>query len=271
MKRTITANSKRSVINALKSVIAHRGLIATFAARDLKIHYAQTLLGILWSLIRPLTGLLIYSVFFGGLLNVDTGTIPYPLFAFSGLICWYYFAHLVGTGGTSLLASQDIVKKINFPKLILPLSKALGGLVEFTISFAVLLGLMIYWGYVPGPKILFLPLIVLLNIFAGLSIGIWLSALTVRYRDFQQIIPYLINFGIFLTPVFYPISLIPSEFQFIIFLNPMAGVVELMRWALLDGAVPNISFAYGFVLSACLMISGLYYFVKTEGRIADVL
>ncbi|MFH1319476.1 MAG: ABC transporter permease [Bacteroidota bacterium] len=269
--KKISASDKQGIIASLVKTFKYRFLVYTFAARDLKAQYAQTVLGIMWSIIRPLTGLLIYTVFFRYLLNVDTGSVPYPLFAFSGMICWYYFSYLISSAGTSLLEAQDIIKKIYFPKLILPVSKVLVGLVEFGISLILLFVMLIIWGFTPDLKILLFPFLIALNIITAFSIGIWLSALTVRFRDFHHIIPYLVNFGIFLTPVFYPATLIPSKYYFFIYLNPMAGVIEGFRWVLFGGAVPSVYFLVGFIPVILLFISGLYYFTRIEGRMTDII
>jgi len=270
MKR-ISANVKNGIISSLIKTYEYRSLIYTFAIRDLKIQYAQTFLGVLWTIARPLAGLLIYTIFFSFLLNVQTGNVPYFLFAFSGMIYWYYFSYLISKAGTSLLEAQSIIKKIYFPKLVLPFSKVLGGLVEFGISLFVLFVMVIIWGNPLNIKILLLPAFIIANIFIALSIGIWLSALTVRFRDFHHIIPYLINFGIFLTPVFYPATLIPSKYSFFVFLNPMAGVIEGFRWILFDGAIPSAYYCIGIIPVIFLLISGFYFFAKMEGRIADVV
>jgi len=270
VRKIITSNIP-GIRSNLRRVMEHKQLIVTFARRDLKIQYAQTVLGITWSFVRPLIGLLIYTLFFSYLLNVNTGAVPYPLFAFSGMVCWYFFSFLVSNSGVSLRESQHMIKKIYFPKLILPLSKVLVGLVEFSIAIIILLCLMAVWGMVPGIMIILLPLVVLLNVIAGLSIGIWLSALTVRYRDFHHVIPYLVNFGIFLTPVFYPATLIPEEYYYIVYLNPMAGVVESMRWMLFSGPIPSLNFLWGFVPVFLLFFSGIYYFTKIENKIADIV
>ena len=271
MKKTIITAQRQKALPNIKHLIKYRALIWSFSKRDLKIQYAQTMLGILWSILRPLTGLLIYTLFFGYLLKVGAGSIPYPLFAFSGMICWYLFSYVLAGSGTAIIESQYIIKKVYFPKIILPLSKVMVGIVEFSISLIVLLLLMFIWGVIPGFKIILLPFIILLIVAAGLSIGIWLSALTIRFRDFHHIIPYLVNFGIFLTPVFYPAILIPSGYEFLIYLNPMAGVIEGMRWMLFGGAIPSVYYAVGVLPVLLLLFTGLYYFTKMESEMVDII
>lgn len=260
-----------SIWGYFKKVYHYRALITTFTYRDIKAEYAQTVLGILWSAIKPLTGLLIFTIFFDKLLTVDTGNVPYPLFAFSGMVSWYYFTFLMAHAGTALINAQNLIKKIYFPKLILPLSKVLVGLVEFGVSLVLLLIMMFVFGKIPGPQIVFLPVFILLNIIVGLTVGIWLSALTVRYRDFHHIIPYLVSFGIWLTPVFYPATLIPAQYQFVLYLNPMAGVIAGFRWSLLGDVMPSAYFLIGLVPVTFLFILGLLYFRKIEDDIADIL
>jgi|AntAceMinimDraft_17_1070374.scaffolds.fasta_scaffold08154_1 lipopolysaccharide transport system permease protein len=270
-KKNIVSDRHNNIKSNFKSIYKYRSLIYTFALRDIKLQYAQTLLGIVWSIIKPLTGLLIFTLFFDKLLKIDTGDIPYPLFAFIGIISWYYFSYLIQQGGTSVMQEQNLIKKIYFPKLILPISKALAGLVEFSISLILLFVMMLLWGYIPSFRIVFFPVFIILNIIAGLSIGIWLSALTVRYRDFHHIIPYLVSFGIFITPVFYPTTLIPQQYHFLIYLNPMAGVIEGFRWTLLREAAPSLWFLISFIPMILLFFSGLYYFTKIEGKMADII
>lgn len=269
-KRIITA-SDTGLWEYVKKVWRYKKLIITFAKRDLKIQYAQTFLGILWSAIQPLTGLLIFTFFFGKIISLDTKDIPYPLFAFSGIMAWYFFTYMVGQGGQSLVHSQDLIKKIFFPKLILPLSKVLVGLVEFAISIALLVILMLILGGLPGPEVIFFPVFILLNVIVGLAVAIWLSALTLRYRDLQHLIPYLVNFGIWVTPVFYPTTLLPKDYQYLLYFNPMAGVIAGFRWTLLNGEKPDIAYLYSFVPVIFLFIAGLLYFQKVESKTADIV
>jgi len=243
----------------------------SLAKRDVKAKYTQTVLGILWSVIQPLTGLLIFTIFFDKLIKVDTNNIPYPLFAFSGMVAWYFYTFIVNQGGTSLVDSQYLLKKFYFPRLILPLSKVLVGLVDFGISVILLIILMIILGGMPSFLILLFPVFLLLAVLTGLSIAIWLSALTIRYRDLQHIIPYLINFSIWLTPVFYPSTLVPESYHFILYLNPMAGIIAGFRWCLLGDLIPSINYLWGILPVIFIFISGIYYFIKIEREIVDII
>lgn len=267
MKRVIT--SKPPSIGAyVREIFRQWRFIFFLARRDLKIKYAQSVLGIAWSALQPLAGLLIYSLFFGFLIKLDTG-VDYPLFAFPGIIAWYLFSYIVHQSGTALLQSQDILRKIYFPRLIVPLSKVAVGVVEFGIALVLLLGYMFITGHYPIERILLLPLVLVLNVAAGLAIAIWLSALTVRYRDMQHIIPYLVNFGIWLTPVFYPSTLIPEKWAAVLHFNPMAAVVESYRWCLYDAPLPDPQYAWGLAIVALLLGSGVYYFRSIDHRISE--
>lgn len=247
-----------------------RLLILSLARRDLKVKYAQTFLGVLWSGIQPLIGLLIFTFFFERVIPIgDKIGYPYAIFAFTGMTCWYYFSFNVTQGGTSLLQGQDLVKKIYFPRLVLPLSKAVVGLADFFTSLGLLFIIMFIKGYTPGPNFLFFPFFLLLNMLVGLSVSIWLSALTIRYRDFNHIIPYLVNFGIWLTPVFYPSTLVPKAYAHLIYLNPVAGVIDGFRWSLIGQDAFPSQYWFGFGIAAALFISGMLYFRKVEDGLTD--
>lgn len=270
--KKITANSSLSLLMYIKKIYTYKALFLMFAQRDLRVKYSQTLAGLLWALVQPVAGLLLFNFFFGKLLNIGTiGTPYYPLFAFTGMIGWYYFSYIVAYSGTSLIESQHLMKKMYFPKLILPISKALSGLTEFVIWLVILIVLMIIYKTSPSIKLIFFPFFVLMNIFTGLTIGIWLSSITFRYRDLIQIIPYMVGFSIFVTPVFYPVSLIPQSFHYLIYLNPVAGVIEGYRWCILPGYHFSILYFGGFLLMLLILISSLLYFKKIENKIVDVI
>jgi lipopolysaccharide transport system permease protein len=268
--RIISADSIRKHQLNLKKIWQYRALISAFAIRDIRVQYAQTKLGILWSLIQAITAALIINLFFGILLKVPVPNIPYIIYAFPGMMAWYYFSYIVNNSGTSLSQSQHIIKKVYFPKLILPLYKTIVGLVEFLIWFILLAIMLIYYSQPIYINVIFLPIAILMNVITGLSIAIWLSALTVRYRDVYHIIPYLVGFGIFVTPVFFDTTMIPQNYHFLIYFNPMAGVIAFYRWCLL-----NIDFSFyyllGLIPAGFLFISGLFYFRKVEGIMADVI
>lgn len=265
----ITANSGKYKLN-LKKVWQYRTLIYTFTKRDIRVQYAQTRLGILWGFIQAFTAAFILNFFFGILLKVPTGNIPYIVFAFPGMIAWYYFSWIISYSGTSLLQSQHIIKKIYFPKLILPFYKTLAGLFEFAIWFLVFLLIALYYGFPLSARLLLLPFPVLLNMITGLSVAVWLAAITVRYRDALLIIPFVIGFGIFVTPVFFVTTMIPLDYQYLIYLNPMAGVIALYRWCLL-GSSFSVYYLLGIIPTLLLFVSGLFYFRRVESVMADLI
>ncbi len=267
--KTIRGGSQ-SVWSYLKDVISARNLILSFALRDLKIQYAQTYLGIFWSLVQPLTGLIIFNFFFQRVIPLQL-KVPYAVFAFTGIMGWFYFTALVGQGGTVLMSNQALIKKIQFPRLVLPLSKALVGLVEFSISLVLLIAMLLVFHVGISVKIIYLPLVVIANIISGLSIGIWLSALTIRFRDLHHLIPYLIGFGIWLTPVFYPTTMVPSAYNWIYYLHPVANVIALYRWIFIGLPVNFAQVACSFTVAVLMFMGGLYFFVKNEKFIADYL
>jgi lipopolysaccharide transport system permease protein len=253
------------------SLYRHKALVRTFVVREIKAKYAQTYLGILWSVIQALVGLGIITFFFGYLLKIDTGTVPYPVFAFPGMIAWYLFSFIIGYSGSSLIQSRHLVQKLHFPKIILPVAYALVGLVDFIIWTILLILLMVVLKQPFTFNILALPVFMLLNLLAGLSISIWLSALTVRFRDLLIIIPYIIGFGIFVTPVFFPGTMVPESFSWALYLNPMAGIISGLRWCFLNTAPPSLYYLTGLLPVMVLLFSGLDYFRRKESRMADDL
>lgn len=266
-----TTINKKTIANRhyLKMILGYRSLIYALAKRDLKAKYTQTFLGISWAIIQPLIALVIFSVFFQGLIHLETGAVPYPVFAFSGMILWYYFSSIIHQSGNSLVANQDLIKKIYFPKIILPIYKSFMGLFELTIAFGLLLVIMLVWNVEISYKICFAPLIILLITFTGLTVSIWLNALTVKKRDLMHLIPYLINYGIWLTPVFYPSTLIPDPYQdWLFYLNPVATIITLFRASLFDAPFEWM-YCISFIPVLLLFVSGIYVFKRREKNIAD--
>jgi lipopolysaccharide transport system permease protein len=259
----------------LKELKDYRDLFSVLAYRDLRVRYAQTFLGLFWALLQPLATLAIFIIVFGKVVNVDTGGVPYPLFAIAGMSAWTYFGFVLNQSGQSIINSQEMIKKIYFPRLVIPLSKAMVGFVDFAIALLILIVLMIVYSFVPSSNIIFLPAFIVLNIVSALAVGIWLSALTIRYRDFQHVVPFLVQFGLYATPVGYPASLVverlPAWGNILFFMNPMAGVIEGYRWALFGG-LPISPYSYlSFAMVALLFVSSLYYFRSVEDVMADIV
>ena len=275
MVHLVVDADKRSRLLNLRELLHYQDLFYILAYRDLRVRYAQTFLGLSWALLQPLATLTIFTVVFGRAVKVDTGGVPYPLFAITGMAAWTYFAFVMKESGNSIISAQQMVKKIYFPRLVIPLSKAVVGFVDFGIALLLMTGLLLYYGYAPSEKIVFLPVFIVLTVLAALSVGIWLSALTIRYRDFQHVVPFLVQFGLYATPTAYPaeavIDNLPSWATVIYYLNPMAGVIEGFRWSLLGSNPPSQYAFLSFVLVAVLLFSGLLYFKRVERVMADIV
>jgi lipopolysaccharide transport system permease protein len=249
----------------------YRELLYTFTWRDVKIRYKQTALGFLWAILQPLCMMLIFTVFFGRLAKIPSDGIPYPLFVLAALLPWTLFAEGITRSTSSMITNSHIMTKVYFPRLIMPLSGILSPLVDFVFSFLILIVMMILYGFIPTLNILFLPLFLLLALVTSLGIGLWLSALNVQYRDFQYTIPFLIQLGLFASPVVYPASLVPESVRFLYGLNPMAGVIEGFRWTLLGTEMPGAMILVSVGVVVILLISGAFYFRKMEQYYADVV
>lgn len=270
-KRNVITAGPDSFIQYLSKAWQYRSLAVTFTRRDLRVKYAQTWLGIGWTLIQPIAGLLIFTLFFGYLFKVDTGNMPYPIFVYLGLTSWNFFTYIFFQGATSVLDNRELIKKVYFPKIILPFSKVLTGGVDYLLSLLILLVLIPVYGYPLSWKLVFVPLFVLYVILIGISAALWLSLLTFRKRDLYHIVPFVINFGIWLTPVFYTSSILPPEYRFLFMLNPMATVVEGFRYCLSGGPWPHVGYLYSVPVVLLLFVGALLVFRKMEDRMTDTL
>jgi lipopolysaccharide transport system permease protein len=251
---------------------AYRELLYFLAWRDFKVRYRQTALGAAWAVIQPFLTMVVFSVFFGYLGKIPSDGVPYPVFVYSALLPWSLFAQALNESSNSLVNNQGLITKVYFPRLIIPVAPLFVGLVDFGIAFAVLIGLMLAYGIVPSLAILTVPLFVLLAILTALAVGMWLSALNVEYRDIRYAIPFLTQFWLFATPVAYPSSLLPEPWRSLYGLNPMAGVVEGFRWALLGRtSAPGPLILISAVTVLALLVSGLWYFNRMEQTFADIV
>ena len=249
----------------------YRELLHSFVSRDVKIRYKQTALGFLWAIIQPFFLMVVFSLFFGRLAKIPTEGIPYPLFSFAGLIPWTLFAEGLTRSTTSMVHNAGIMTKVYFPRLIMPISGVLSPLVDFTIAFVILLFMMAYYGFVPTIAIVLLPLFILLAMMTSLAVGLWFSALNVKYRDFQYTIPFIIQIWLFASPVVYPASMLPESWQLVYALNPMVGVIEGFRWALLGTKPPEAIILVSACVVVLLLVGGLFYFKRMEQYFADVV
>jgi lipopolysaccharide transport system permease protein len=260
----------------LADVWQYRELLLFLAWRDVKVRYKQTALGVAWVLLQPVITMGVFSFLFGELLKVPSGEVPYPVFTYAALLPWNYFAGALTRSSTSLVGSANLITKVYFPRLIVPLSAVVSGLIDFGVAFLVLIVLMVYYGIPLTPAIVLLPLLVLLATLTALAFGLWLSALNVRYRDINYLAPFLVQIWMYVTPVIYGTTLIPERFRFLLALNPMTVVVEGFRWALVGPTAQALQMpSWMYALSTggmfVVLVGGLIYFRITERTFADVV
>lgn len=250
----------------------YRELLYFLCWRDIKVRYKQTALGAAWAIIQPFFTMVVFSLFFGRLAQIPSDGIPYPLFAYAALVPWSFFAHSLSSSSNSLVDSANLLRKVYFPRLAIPLATVLSGVIDFVIAFVVLLGMMLLYGRTPTANSLWLPLLLLLALTTALGVGLWLSALNVQYRDVRYTIPFLTQFWLFATPIAYPSSLLSEPWRTLYGINPMVGVVEGFRWALLGTATaPGPIILVSALAAVGLLVSGAYYFRRMEKHFADVV
>ena len=270
---TLTIRPSKGWVSVnIAELVEYRELIYFLVWRDLKVRYKQTAIGVAWAVLQPLLAMVVFSVFFGRLARMPSDGIPYPVFAYCGLLPWQFFAHALTESGNSLVTNERLVTKVYFPRLVIPFAAVLSGVVDFGIAFLLLLVLMAAFHVAPTGAIVLLPCFFLLVVATALAAGLWLSALNVQYRDIRYTIPFLAQFWLFATPVVYPSSLVPAKWRALYGLNPMAGVVEGFRWALLGrGEGPGPLLAVSTAVAVLLLLSGLFYFRRMERTFADVV
>ena len=251
----------------------YRELLWFLALRDIKVRYKQTLLGAAWAILQPFLTMVVFSIVFGRFAAIPSEGAPYPVFAYCGLLPWQLFAYALTQSSASLVANQRLITKVYFPRLVVPLASLLCGLVDFAVALPVLLGMMLYYGITPpSAAIAAVPLFIILALLTALAAGLWLSAMNAVYRDVQHAVPFLTQFWLFITPVAYPASLVPERFRWLFGLNPMAGVVEGFRWALLGKTRPDVALlALSSAAVVALLLGGLFYFRRMEREIADLV
>ena len=256
----------------LRALWNYRELLYFLTWRDIKVRYKQTALGIAWAIIQPLFLVMAFSVFFGRLAKIPSDGLPYPIFSLSALLPWQLFAFALAQSSNSLVADDRLISKVYFPRLIIPLSAILSVVLDFLIGFGILLVLMGFYGILPGSALWSMPLFLLLTVITALAVGLWLSALNIKYRDVRYTIPFIIQFWFFVSPVAYPTSLVPESWRWLYALNPMVGVIEGFRWALLGVTQrPGWELVLSSTVVLFLFIGGLYYFRRMEKTFADVL
>lgn len=255
-----------------KELWRYRELFYIFVWRDIKVRYKQTAIGIIWAVLQPFMMMVIFSIFFGRLAKIPSGDIPYPVFVFAGLLFWNYFSTSVSSASNILIEQENMIKKIYFPRLILPISSALTPIVDFCIAFAVLLGIMAYYQYFPSIIGIFAVPILLLTAFLSASgMGFFLSAINVKYRDVRYALPFFVQILMFLTPVIYPVNIISPNYQWIMALNPMTGIIESARALIFQTAINPQIIIISFISAIVIFFFGIFYFRKTERFFADIV
>lgn len=256
-----------------RDIWRYRELFFFLAWRDILVRYKQTMIGIAWSIIRPLATMLVFTVVFGHFAKLPSNGVPYPVMVFAAMLPWQFFANSLTESSNSLIDNANLLSKVYFPRIIVPVSAVMVSLVDFLISCAILGGIMAWYRFVPDVKVLLLPAFLMMAFLASFGAGLWLSALNVKYRDFRYLVPFLVQFGLYISPVGFSSAVVPEKWRFLYFLNPMVGVIEGFRWAILGGAFP-MNWP-GLLLSGTLVvftfIGGLVYFRRLERSFADVV
>jgi lipopolysaccharide transport system permease protein len=257
---------------SLGELWGYRELLYFFVWRDLKIRYKQTTIGVAWALLQPFLTMLVFSLFFGKLAQIPSAGLPYPIFYYSALLPWTYFATALQNATNAIVDNQRLVTKVYFPRLALPLSSVLSGVVDCGISFSIFIAMMLYYGMRPTAAVLWLPAFLLLAVLTALGVGLWLSALNATYRDVKYVIPFLVQFWMFASPVVYSSSLVPAKWRLLYGLNPMAGVIEGFRWSLTgNGRAPGRMLFGSAAIVVAVLLAGIAFFQQMDTTVADVV
>jgi lipopolysaccharide transport system permease protein len=256
----------------LKELLEYQELLYFLIWRDIKVRYKQTVLGAAWAVIQPFFTMVVFSIFFGSLAKVPSDGIPYPIFSYAALVPWTFFANGLSQGSNSLVSNSNLIKKVYFPRLAIPISAVLSGFVDFALSFALLIGMMLYFNIAPTIHLVWLPFLLLLALITSLGVSLWLSAMNVEFRDVRYTVPFLTQIWLFATPIAYPSSLLPEPWRTLYGINPMAGVVEGFRWALLGThTAPGPMIIVSALAALALLVGGTLYFRRMEKTFADVV
>jgi lipopolysaccharide transport system permease protein len=270
---TVVIEPRRKLIDLdLASLWEYRELVYFMVWRDVKSRYKQTVLGVAWAVVQPVLTMLVFWVVFSQFARMPSDSLPYPLFAFAGLLPWVYFSQAVARSSGGLVGNANLIGKVYFPRLIVPLAAALSPAVDFLLSFVVLGGLLVWYGMMPTTAILALPALTVLTLMAAIGVGLWLSALHVKYRDVAHLVPFLVQIWMYASPVIYPVTLVPERWMGVYSLNPMVGIIMGFRWALTGGEPPDLRMLSISVVTVGLLVAtGLVYFRRTEREFADII
>lgn len=249
----------------------YRDLLYILTVRDIKVRYKQTLLGAAWAIIQPLFTMIIFSLFFGKLANLPSDNVPYPLFAYAGLLPWTFFSNAVTNSGNSLVGNTNLITKVYFPRMIIPIASVASGLLDFLIAFALLIALMFYYGVGISVNILMLPVLVILTSLLAIGVGMWTSGLNVKYRDIRYALPFLIQLGLFATPIIYPASMVPEKYRLLLAINPLTGLIEGYRASFFGKPFDWVSIGISTVLTLAILFYAAYSFRRMERSFADVI
>jgi lipopolysaccharide transport system permease protein len=270
--RTVIKPSKGWLPLDLGEIWTYRELLGMFAWRDVSVRYKQSVAGIGWAIIQPLLTMVIFTIIFGKFAKLPSDGLPYPVFAYCALLPWNYFAQSLSGSSDSLVGSSYLITKVYFPRLILPMSKVFAGLIDFAVAFVILIGMMVWYGITPTQGTLLLPVFMLIAMVTALGVGLWFTALNVKFRDVRFIVPFVTQFWMYASPVAYATSLVPERWRWVYGLNPMVGVIEGFRWALLGKAAPDPAMMLVSSSAVCIiLVSGLFFFRKMETTFADVV
>lgn len=269
----IVIEPKRAKLNYWRDLWRYRELFFFFAWRDILVRYKQTVIGIAWSLIRPLLTMIVFTILFGKLAKMPSDGVPYPILVFAAMLPWQFFANALAESSNSLVNNANMICKVYFPRIILPSSTVIVNVVDFLISFVILIGLMGWYQFIPAWRIVMLPLFLLLALLTGLGAGLWFSSLNAKYRDFRYVIPFMIQFGLYISPVGFSSTIVPEKWRLLYSINPMVGVIDGFRWAILGGDVQIYlpGFLVSVLLTVIIFLSGIWYFRKTERTFADII
>jgi lipopolysaccharide transport system permease protein len=270
---TVIIEPRRTIRHYWKDIWQYRELFAFLAWRDILVRYKQTVIGVAWSIIRPLLTMIVFTVIFGKLAKLPSEGVPYPILVYAAMSPWQFFSNALNESSNSLITNANLISKVYFPRLIMPASSVIVSLIDFVISFVILILLMIWYQFLPDSRIILLPLFLCLAIFTSFGFGLWLAALNVKYRDFRYIVPFIVQLGLYISPVGFSSSIVPDRWRFLYSLNPMVGVIDGFRWALLGGKTQLYwpGFIVSVVLTLIIFISAVWYFRKTERYFADVI
>lgn len=268
---TIIEPSRGWIALKLRDIWQYRDLLYILTMRDIRVRYKQTSLGALWAIIQPLLTMLIFTLFFGRLAGMPSDNIPYPLFAYAGLLPWTFFSNAVTNSGNSLVGNSNLITKVYFPRMIIPMASVASGLLDFLVAFSLLIALMFYYGISLSVNILMLPVLIILTSFLAVGVGMWTSALNVKYRDVRYALPFLIQLGMFATPIIYPATLVPERWRWLLWLNPLSGQIEAYRAAFFGKPFDWLALLISTVLTLAVLLYAALTFKRMEKSFADII